>query len=156
MAIDGVLTEGEWPRPKETRPWVCKVDEVKGPCTRRLPCVVCQGARNRRSGMRKQREARKAIERATGTQAARFKGQLGNEEAWAGLPFRVEVKSGGVAKPVQTFHDRCAEQSAQNKAIGDTRPFLAVAMPTGGRMLWVVDDSLIQEFAEAIANGYIA
>lgn len=154
MAVDGKLPPGEWPKPKSTREWNCRRQDAA--CTRTVPCVACRGARNRRSGMRKQREARKAIERATGTQAARFKGQLGNEEGWAGLPFRVEVKSGGQAKPVQTFHDRCAIQSAQNKAIGDTRPFLAVAMPTGGGMYWVIHDDLVQNFAEAILNGYIA
>lgn len=67
MAVDGVLPPGEWPKPKETRPWVCRVEHTEDACTRLKPCYACRGARNRRSGMRKQREARKAIERATGT-----------------------------------------------------------------------------------------
>lgn len=133
------------------RVWVCKAGNE--PCTRKEPCRSCLGRRNRRSGMTKQREARKSLEALTGAQAARFSGQLGNEESWHGLPFRVEVKSGGVAKPVQTFYDNCEAQSTQNHAIGDRRPFIAVAMPKGGRMFLVIDNELLVPFVEAVVEA---
>ncbi len=114
------------PIPKEARLWECrKADEA---CTRKTPCASCRGARNRRSGMRKQREARKALEAVTGKEAARFAGQLGNEEAWHGLPLRVEVKSGAIAGPVWTKYAAAEAQSNVSKAIGDVRPFVFVAM----------------------------
>lgn len=114
------------PIPKETRPWVCRRDDPT--CSRKTPCVACRGARNRRSGMRKQREARKALEAVTGKDAARFAGQLGNEESWSGLPLRVEVKSGAIAGPVWTKYAAAEAQSNASKAIGDVRPFVFVAM----------------------------
>lgn len=80
--------------------------------------------------MRKQREARKALEALTGAEAARFAGQLGNEEAWSGLPLRVEVKSGAIAGPVWTKYAAAEAQAAQSKAIGDVRPFVFIAMGT--------------------------
>jgi hypothetical protein len=115
--------------PREKRPWKCRRDLED--CTRAQPCPSCRGARNRRSGMRKQREARKALEQTSGTIAARFVGQLGAEESWHGLPVRVEVKSGAAAKVVQTKYRLAREQSDASKAIGDCRPFLFVAMPPG-------------------------
>lgn len=126
MARDGVMPEGEWPKPKQTRPWACRRDDPG--CTRTVPCAACRGARNRRSGMRKQREARKALEVVTGTQAARFSGQLGNEESWSGLPLRVEVKSGAQCGPIWTRYAAAEIQAEANNAIGNTKPFVLVAM----------------------------
>lgn len=120
-------TQPGFPKVKgETRPWTCRKDDEA--CTRTKPCNTCRGARNRRSGMRKQREARKSLEALTGVQAAQFAGQLGNEEAWSGLPLRVEVKSGAVAGPVWTKYAAAEAQAAQSKAIGDVRPFVFIAM----------------------------
>lgn len=113
---------------KQTRPWACRREDES--CTRTKPCNACRGARNRRSGMRKQREARKALEALTGAEAARFAGQLGNEESWSGLPLRVEVKSGAIAGPVWTKYAAAEAQALQSKAIGDTRPFVFIAMGT--------------------------
>lgn len=113
---------------KQTRPWNCPKGITS--CERSKPCPSCRGARNRRSGMRKQREARKALEAVTGAQAARFAGQLGNEEAWSGLPLRVEVKSGAIAGPVWTKYAAAEAQANASKAIGDSRPFVFVAMGT--------------------------
>lgn len=141
-----------FPRIKgETSPWVCKWDEPN--CTRSKPGPRCRGARNRRSGMRKQREARKALEALTGAEAARFVGQLGNEEAWSGLPIRVEVKSGAVAGPVWTKYAAAEAQAAQSKAIGDIRPFVFVAMgqrTTDG--LFVCRLSELGRVVEALVN----
>jgi hypothetical protein len=81
--------------------------------------------------MRKQREARKALEQLTATSAARFVGQLGNEEAWAGLPLRVEVKSGAQVGPIWTRYVAAERQAERSLAVGDVRPFLLVAMPAG-------------------------
>ncbi len=106
------------------RVWACpKGDEA---CTRREPCRSCLGRRNRRSGLKKQRVARRQL----GVPDARFSGQNGQEEAWRG-EWRVEVKSG---KQVESLTDRflAAEaQSEASKAIGDCRPFMFVAMPSG-------------------------
>lgn len=118
-------TEPGFPRlDKQTRPWQCRKGDES--CLRTAPCNACRGARNRRSGMRKQREARKALEALTGAEAARFSGQLGNEESWTGLGIRVEVKSGAVAGPVWTKYAAAEAQSAASKAIGDVRPFVFV------------------------------
>lgn len=111
---------------KQTRPWSCRKDDEA--CTRTKPCNTCRGARNRRSGMRKQREARKSLEALTGAQAAQFAGQLGNEEAWSGLPIRVEVKSGAQVGPIWTRYAAAEAQSEATRAIGDTAPFCMVAM----------------------------
>lgn len=118
-----------FPRQKGERPWVCRRDEEG--CTRTKPCRACLGARSRRSGMRKQREARKALEVVSGAPAARFVGQLGNEESWTHLGVRVEAKSGKAADVVATKFTACEQQSKSNHAIGDARPFASVHMPTG-------------------------
>lgn len=128
-AVTKELPEG-FPRvEKQTRPWSCRRDDPD--CTRTRPCASCRGARNRRSGMRKQREARKALEQLTATSAARFVGQLGNEEAWAGLTVRVEVKSGAQVGPIWTRFVAAERQAERSRAVGDVRPFLLVAMPAG-------------------------
>lgn len=128
MTHDTPLPAG-FPRlEKQTRPWSCKKDDET--CTRQKPCNSCRGARSRRSGMRKQREARKALEALTGAEAARFAGQLGNEESWA-LGVRVEAKSGAQVGPIATRFLAAEKQSAGSKATGDTRAFAMVAMPTG-------------------------
>lgn len=114
---------------KQTRPWACRYG--RDDCTRTAPCRGCLNRRNRAKGMRKQREARKALERVTGAEAARFLGQLGNEEAWVGLPFRAEVKSGQQVGPMATRFLSCEAQARLNKAVGDARPFVMVAMPAG-------------------------
>ena len=112
---------------KQTRPWTCRRNTPT--CTRTKPCPSCRGARNRRAGMRKQREARKQLEQITGTFAARFAGQLGNEEAWSGLPVRVEVKSGAQTKPAATRFLAAEQQSELSRPHGDTRPFVCVLSP---------------------------
>jgi hypothetical protein len=120
------LPEG-FPRlDKQTRQWTCKKDDEA--CTRQQPCASCLGARNRRKGMRKQREARKTLETTFQAEAAKFIGQLGNEEAWHGLPIRVEVKSGAQVRPIWTRFIVAEEQSQRSRAIGDNKPFLMVAM----------------------------
>jgi hypothetical protein len=113
---------------KQTRPWNCKKGVTT--CTREAPCSSCRGRRNRQSGMRKQRDARKALEQLTGAEAARFVGQLGNEESWAGLPLRVEVKSGAQVSPIWTRYAAAEAQSENNRALGDVKPFVMVAMGT--------------------------
>lgn len=79
--------------------------------------------------MRKQREARKALEAVTGTQAARFATLTGNEENWR-LPVRVEVKSGAQCSPVWTKYAAAEAQSNESKAQGDPRPFVGIFMGT--------------------------
>lgn len=59
-----------------------------------------------------------------------FRGANGNEENWRG-PFRAEVKSGAQAGPVATRFLAAESQSEVTRPIGDTRPFVFVAMPNG-------------------------
>ena len=92
---------------------------------RRCPCRKCEGRRSRQRGLKKQREARKSV----GIPDARYHGQLGNEENWNG-PFRTEVKSGKMVG-AQAWFLRAEGQSDANRAIGDPRPFMFVAMPKG-------------------------
>ncbi len=92
------------------------------------PKTVAQkrGAANRRAGKLQQREARKTVEKLTGTPAARFTGQLGNEESWHHLPWRVEVKSGKQVQAAVTSYLRAKAQSDANHALGDPRPFVHI------------------------------
>lgn len=114
------------PRFKDSGAWKCRKDDES--CTRAKPCPSCRGARNRRSGMRKQRDARKALERITGVQAAKFLGQLGNEEAWSGLPVIAEVKSGAQCGPLWTRFAAAEAQALASKPVGSTKPFVFIAM----------------------------
>lgn len=135
---------------KQTRPWSCKHDDAA--CTRAKPCVRCRGARSRRSGLTKQRQARKALERVTGVQAARFAALTGNEESWR-LPIRVEVKSGAYAGPVWTKYAASEAQSDASKSVGDTRPFVAVFMGTRTTDgLFVCRLSQLGRVTEALVN----
>jgi hypothetical protein len=111
------------PRLKESqRPWVCQKENPD--CTRTKPCRSCLGRRSRRGGLAKQRTARKQL----AVPDSRFHGQNGNEENWRG-PFRVEVKSGLQVKALASRFLDAEAQSWENKAVGDVRPFLFVAMP---------------------------
>lgn len=147
MTVPGVQPAGQ----KQERVWNCRRDDAT--CTRTKPCPSCRGARNRRSGMLKQREARKALEAVSGKHAARFVGQLGNEESWSGLPLRVEVKSGAQVGPVWTKYAAAEAQAETNHAIGDPRPFVLVCM--GQRTsdgLVVVRLSQLARLVEALVN----
>lgn len=97
---------------------------------RTCKCHTCLGTRNQRKGGVKQRQARKRLEKAFGGQAGSSVMVTANEENWR-LPVRSEVKSGPIGNPVDTFYRNQKAQSDRSKAIGDTRPFMAVAMPDG-------------------------
>lgn len=92
---------------------------------RGCPCPRCIGGRNRQRGLKKQRAAKKAL----GIPNNRFHTKDGNEENWLGA-FRVEVKSGKMVGKFAGFF-KAEAQSEANRAIGDTRPFIFVAMPEG-------------------------
>lgn len=143
------LPEG-FPKPKQTRPWQCRRQEPT--CTRVSPCRSCLGARNRRSGLRKQRAARKQLEQTFQTEAARFVGMLGNEEAWM-LPVRVEVKSGAQVRTVWTKFLLAEEQSNAHRAVGDLRPFVQVVMADHTNDgLAVMRLSQLQQILEALSQ----
>ena len=55
---------------------------------------------------------------------------MGNEESWQG-EVRVEVKAGKQVQTLWTKYQKAKEQSDANTRIGDTRPFMFVAMPDG-------------------------
>lgn len=89
-------------------------------------CKPCQGRRNRRSGLKKQRDARKLLH----IPSAKFVSQNGNEELWRGA-VRAEVKSGKQVESLTARFLAAERQSDQNKSFGDTRDFVFVAMPVG-------------------------
>lgn len=54
----------------------------------------------------------------------------GDEENWR-LDWRIEVKSGAMAKPVYTFFQNTKAQSDAKRSIGDIREFAAAARADG-------------------------
>jgi hypothetical protein len=121
-----------------------------GEIVRNCKCFSCQGARNRRKGKTKQRQARKGLEQAFGAPAGPSVMATADEENWR-LPIRSEVKAGGMAKTVDTFYRNTKAQSDVSKAIGDTRPFVAIAMADGSTdgLAVIRISALIQLFEEA-------
>lgn len=85
-----------------------------------------RGLTNKNKGRRKQNLARKKLK----IPDTKFRSQMGNEESWQGQ-VRVEVKAGKQIQPIWNKYLKAKEQSDSNKNIGDTRPFMFVAMPDG-------------------------
>lgn len=83
------------------------------------------GGRNRRSGLKKQREARKML----GIPMTKIASTSSNEENWRDPHFRFEVKSGLQVKSLTTAYLKAEAQSDSSKSLGDPRPFGFVAMP---------------------------
>lgn len=113
------------------------------------------GKRNRDAGMRFQRKGRKIIEKLVGKLASRFRGQLGNEESWHGLPWRVECKYGLTNHPVVTLYEKARAQSEQNHAFGDARPFVFVCGTSRSKVLAVIEmEHDLALVAETIESGH--
>ena len=93
---------------------------------RTCKCSRCRGAKNRRQGLRKQNQARKAL----GVPVDKFGSS--NEERWASM-FGDEVKSGAQVGPLFTWWRKVEKQVRANEAdFGDDRkPVRAIAMPEG-------------------------
>jgi len=85
-----------------------------------------RGLKNKNKGRRKQNLARKKLM----IPDAKFRSRMGHEENWGGN-IRVEVKAGAQVKTIWTKYNQAKEQSDSNKRIGDSRPFMFVAMPDG-------------------------
>ena len=85
-----------------------------------------RGLTNKNKGRRKQNLARKKLN----IPDTKFRSQMGNQESWKG-EVRVEVKAGQQVKTIWSKYLKAKEQSDTNTSIGDTRPFLFVAMPDG-------------------------
>lgn len=85
-------------------------------------CPRCRGKRNRAKGDSKARTARKKL--GIGGAMSR------HEEHWGGR-VRVEMKAGKQVDPIATRFNAARAQSEEARPIGDTRPFLMVAMPEG-------------------------
>jgi len=83
---------------------------------------VARGKRNRAKGDSKARRARKQL----GIAGANTR----HEELWGG-DLRVEVKAGAQVQPIVTRYLAAEQQSQQQRAIGDPRPFALIAMPDG-------------------------
>ena len=85
-----------------------------------------RGLTKKNKGRRKQNLARKKLK----IPDTNFRSQMGNEESWQG-EVRVEVKAGKQVQTLWTKYQKAKEQSDANTRIGDTRPFMFVAMPDG-------------------------
>lgn len=124
-----------------------KPDRVGRRHVRGCPCKSCLGRRSRRSGVSKQRVARKAMGIAGPSMGA------DHEENWRGN-VRLEVKSGArEASPVQTRFLACEAQSEASRPIGDNRPFAAIFMPPGtSEGFVVVRLSQLEEVARCLLS----
>lgn len=117
------------------------IEPVKGDCScgcglfgtitngrhvRGCTCNRCRGRRNRRKGLLKQREARKAL-----GVAPSHKFGDGNEENWSDPLFQNEVKAGAQIRPAVTAWLRIEAQVQSNQtAVGSLKkPCRAVLMP---------------------------
>ncbi len=152
MAVDGVLPPG-FPREKTTREWNCRANNTF--CTRTKPCRSCLGRRNRRKGSRGQSDARKVLERVTGTSAS-WAGRLANEETWSHLPVRMEVKAGrsNGANAVFGHYFKAEKQAGAAKSVGDSRPFVAAFKPDGvNDVLYVVRGSQLAAVVDALSGN---
>jgi len=89
-------------------------------------CPKCRGQRNRRKGLTKQRQARKAL----GVAPSHKFGDA-NEENWGDAIFANEVKAGAQIKPAVTAWSRIEAQVLSNQtAIGSIKkPCRAILMP---------------------------
>lgn len=89
---------------------------------------VARGKRNRRSGLSKQRDARKRL----GVAPSNRFGDA-NEENWQDGVFANEVKSGKQVQPAVTIWNRIEEQILRNQShFGSLRkPARAILMPEG-------------------------
>lgn len=99
-------------------------------------CASCRGRRNRKGGLAKQNQARKAL----GVPGNRY-GDT-NEERWSDDVFANEVKSGDQCGPLFTWWRKVEAQVRANEADhgSERRPVRAVAMPSGtSRGLVVVE-----------------
>jgi len=118
---------------------------------RLCPCKRCQGARNRRNGMKRQRE----FQADAGIKQAGWRGANGNEESWRD-PFRWEHKADlKHAKPVVTAWRNVRAQIEKNRTIGDPRPAAAGFTHDGVQLVVVEAETwktyvapLIQEFGQ--------
>lgn len=88
-----------------------------------------RGRVNRQKGKRKQALARQVFEDVYEVHVS-WSGKKANEENWEHIhAARIEVKAGAQVGPIATRFLAAEKQSNQAKAIGDTRPFIFVAMP---------------------------
>lgn len=83
---------------------------------------TARGKRNRVKGDSKARLARKKM----GIPGVNSR----HEEVWGG-PVRIEAKAGKQIKPIATRFNAARAQSEEARPIGDTRPFVMVALPDG-------------------------
>lgn len=105
------------------RSWKDGLQRVKG-----CGDQVARGARSRRSGLAKQRVARKAL----GVAPSHKFGDA-NEENWCDPYFQTEVKSGAQVRAVNTFWTKCLTQiqSGQPDFGAQSKIPRVVAMPEG-------------------------
>ena len=100
---------------------------VTGRLKRNCTCFSCVGRRNRAKGKRKQREARKSLEKQFGI-AGPTQTVTGDEENWR-MRVRAEVKAGQQIQALTTRFLAAEAQAEASRAHGDNRPFVFVAAP---------------------------
>lgn len=112
---------------------------------------AARGRRNRLSGKRGERQARKIVSAKAPTQAHANVG----EEALGG-PLLTEIKSDKRhAKPVWTHYQHCEDQAEHSRAIGDNRPFVALFRPPGvNETLVVVRGSRLRDVVADLAHEW--
>lgn len=98
---------------------------TSGGHVRRCRCKSCIGRRNRRSGLAKQRGARKRL----GVPPARTHGLEAHEENYRDPLFVEEIKSG--LQVGQSHFLRAEAQAEAARATGDHRSFRYTAIPAG-------------------------
>lgn len=106
--------------PPRARPWKDGTLCVKRGCS----CRRCLGKRSGKKGDSKALLARKAL----GIPGANTR----HEELWGG-GIRSEMKAGAQVKPAVTAFLRMEAQSEAQRPMGDTRPFVGVALPDGSK-----------------------
>lgn len=119
--------------------------QLKADCT----CGSCRGSKNRTSGLKAQRKARKALR----LNPERYRSKEGNEESWRAA-LRIEVKSGAQANPVATRYVKARNQSDAARAIGDTRSFAALFIPDGSAPLLVVRVDELYDIVAALVEEW--
>jgi len=99
---------------------------------RTCQCRRCTGGASAKRGAKKQKLATKQL----GLSHGQFAGR--HEEALQG-PIRTECKSTlRHAKPIETAYRLMRAQADAAKSVGDTRPFVASAIPPGSNLVYYV------------------
>lgn len=104
------------------------------------------GRNNKRSGGKAQRTAVKRL-------GMQYSSLATGEEAHLVGHIVVEMKSGGLVRPLATAFDKAKKQSDAARAVGNTRPFVlgAIPEPTGKRVIYAFECRSDDELTTVVA-----